>query len=67
MRTLVLNAGYEPLAGLLPTSIVLYWSGKGRRGRRRTNPVISESLVLPRPSVILLVRYVRVPHGRAVP
>ncbi|HST82976.1 MAG TPA: HNH endonuclease [Kineosporiaceae bacterium] len=68
MRTLVLNAGYEPLAVVsFRRAIVLVLAGKAVVVADGPKPVISESLVVPRPSVILLVRYVRVPHGRAVP
>ena len=68
MRTLVLNAGYEPLAVVsFRRALVLVLAGKANVIVDGPNPVISESLVLPRPSVIVLVRYVRVPHSRTVP
>ena len=68
MRTLVLNAGYEPLAVVsFRRAIVLVLAGKATVIADGPTPVVSGSLTLPRPSVILLGRYVRVPHGRAVP
>ena len=68
MRTLVLNAGYEPLAVVsFRRAIVLVLAGKATVVVDGPSPVVSGSLTLPRPSVILLARYVRVPHGRAVP
>ena len=68
MRTLVLNAGYEPLAVVsFRRAIVLVLAGKATIVVDGPSPVVSGSLTLPRPSVILLARYVRVPHGRAVP
>lgn len=68
MRTLVLNAGYEPLAVVsFRRAIVLVLAGKAVVVADGPNPVVSGHLTLPRPSVIVLSRYVRVPHGRAVP
>jgi 5-methylcytosine-specific restriction endonuclease McrA len=68
MRTLVLNAGYEPLAVVsFRRAIVLVLAGKATVVVDGPSPVVSGSLTLPRPSVILLARYVRVPHGRSVP
>jgi 5-methylcytosine-specific restriction endonuclease McrA len=68
MRTLVLNAGYEPLAVVsFRRALVLVLAGKATVVVDGPTPVVSESLTLPRPSVILLARYVRVPHGRAIP
>ena len=68
MRTLVLNAGYEPLAVVsFRRAIVLVLAGKATVVADGPTPVVSGSLTLPRPTVILLARYVRVPHGRAVP
>src|SRR5215207_5034703 len=64
MRTLVLNAGYEPLAVVsFRRALVLVLAGKATVVADGPNPVVSGSLILPRPSVILLVRYVRVPHA----
>lgn len=68
MRTLVLNAGYEPLAVVsFRRAIVLVLAGKAVVIADGPNPVVSGTLTLPRPSVIILSRYVRVPHGREVP
>jgi 5-methylcytosine-specific restriction endonuclease McrA len=68
MRTLVLNAGYEPLAVVsFRRALVLVLAGKATIVVDGPTPVVSASTTLPRPSVILLVRYVRVPHGRAIP
>ena len=68
MRTLVLNAGYEPLAVVsFRRAIVLVLAGKAVVVADGPNPVISETMGRPRPTVSLLGRYVRVPHGRAVP
>jgi 5-methylcytosine-specific restriction endonuclease McrA len=68
MRTLVLNAGYEPLAVVsFRRAIVLVLAGKAVVVADGPVPVVSGHLTLPRPSVIVLSRYVRVPHGRAVP
>jgi 5-methylcytosine-specific restriction endonuclease McrA len=69
MRTLVLNAGYEPLAVVsFRRAIVLVLAGKATvLAADELIPVVSESLRMPRPSVILLTRYVKVPFGRAVP
>src|SRR3954447_16295922 len=68
MRTLVLNAGYEPLAVVsFRRALVLVLAGKATIVAQGPNPVVSGSLTLPRPSVILLLRYVRVPHSRSVP
>lgn len=68
MRTLVLNAGYEPLAVVsFRRAIVLVLAGKATVVAVGGAPVVGGSVTLPRPSVILLGRYVRVPHGRAVP
>lgn len=68
MRTLVLNAGYEPLAVVsFRRAIVLVLAGKATIVADGGEPVVGGSVTLPRPSVILLARYVRVPHGRVVP
>jgi 5-methylcytosine-specific restriction endonuclease McrA len=68
MRTLVLNAGYEPLAVVsFRRAIVLVLAGKASIVADGGMPVVGGSVTLPRPSVILLARYVRVPHGRSVP
>ena len=68
MRTLVLNAGYEPLAVVsFRRALVLVLAGKATIVEDGPIPVVAGSITLPRPTVILLGRYVRVPHGRAVP
>jgi 5-methylcytosine-specific restriction endonuclease McrA len=56
MRTLVLNAGYEPLAVVsFKRALVLVMNGKAT--------VVNAD----RPSVIILRKYVRLPYGRRVP
>ncbi|MFZ5871133.1 MAG: HNH endonuclease [Actinomycetota bacterium] len=68
MRTLVLNAGYEPLAVVsFRRAIVLVLTDKAVVLAVDEHPVRAGSMILDRPSVILLSRYVRVPHGRGVP
>ena len=69
MRTLVLNAGYEPLAVVsFKRAIVLVLDGKASIvASDDEHPVLSASGAWERPSVILLRRYVRIPNGRAVP
>jgi 5-methylcytosine-specific restriction endonuclease McrA len=69
LRTLVLNAGYEPLAVVsFKRAIVLVMGGKASIvASDDGNPVIGSSGEWERPSVILLRRYVRIPNGRNVP
>ncbi len=68
MRTLVLNAGYEPLAVVsFRRALVLVLAGKATVVADGEHPVVGGSVTLPRPSVILLGRYVRTPRGRSVP
>jgi 5-methylcytosine-specific restriction endonuclease McrA len=69
VRTLVLNAGYEPLAVVsFKRAIVLVLDGKASIvACDDEHPVLSASGEWERPSVILLRRYVRIPSGRAVP
>lgn len=69
MRTLVLNAGYEPLAVVsFKRAIVLVLGGKASIVASDVgNPVLGTSGEWARPSVILLRRYVRIPNGRNVP
>lgn len=68
MRTLVLNAGYEPLAVVsFRRALVLVLAGKASVLAADDHPVVASTTSLPRPSVILLTRYVRVPFGRSVP
>ena len=67
--TLVLNAGFEPLAVVsFKRALVLVMSDKAVVvACDDEHPVIGTSREWDRPSVILLSRYVRVPSGRAVP
>jgi 5-methylcytosine-specific restriction endonuclease McrA len=68
VRTLVLNAGYEPLAVVsFRRALVLVLAGKATVIADGDPPVVGGTLTLPRPSVIVLARYVRTPNGRAVP
>ena len=54
MRTLVLNAGYEPLAVVsFRRAIVLVLAGKATIVADGGSPVVGGSMTLPRPSVIL--------------
>jgi 5-methylcytosine-specific restriction endonuclease McrA len=69
LRTLVLNAGYEPLAVVsFKRALVLVMGGKAVVvASDDENPVVASSGQWDRPAVILLQRYVRIPNGRAVP
>ena len=68
MRTLVLNAGYEPLAVVsFRRAVVLVLAGKASVLAVDDVPVRTGTTTIDRPSVILLKRYVRVPFGRSVP
>ncbi|WP_169077253.1 HNH endonuclease [Microcella alkalica] len=69
MRTLVLNAGYEPLAVVsFRRALMLVMNGKAVvLARDDAHPVIGIHDAFDRPSVIVLRRYVRVPHSRQVP
>ena len=69
MRTLVLNAGYEPLAVVsFKRALVLVLCGKAAIvASDAEHPVIGTSGEWDRPSVIILRRYVKVPSGRNVP
>lgn len=68
MRTLVLNAGYEPLSVVpLRRAVVLVLSGKAVVLEADAEPVCSTSIQVERPNVILLTRYVRLPYARSVP
>ncbi len=68
VRTLVLNAGFEPLAVVsFRRAVVLVLAGKATLLADTGEPLHSAHLELRRPSVILLTRYVRVPYQRAVP
>ena len=69
MRTLVLNAGYEPLAVVsFKRALVLVMNQKATIVESdQEHPVWATSGFWERPSVILLTRYVRIPRSRAVP
>jgi 5-methylcytosine-specific restriction endonuclease McrA len=69
MRTLVLNAGYEPLAVVsFKRALVLVMNQKASViAADADNPVFGSTGAWERPSVIILRRYVRVPSGRSVP
>ncbi len=69
MRTLVLNAGYEPLAVVsFKRALVLVMNQKATVVEiDEDHPVWGTSGAYERPAVILLTRYVRIPRGRAVP
>ena len=69
MRTLVLNAGYEPLAVVsFKRALVLVMNEKATVVEHtETDPVWGTRRSYERPAVIILTRYVRVPGGRQVP
>ena len=69
MRTLVLNAGYEPLAVVsFKRALVLVMNEKATIvAADEDHPVFGSTGAWDRPSVIILRRYVRVPSGRSVP
>lgn len=69
MRTLVLNAGYEPLGVVSDRrALVLVLHGKANViDVDEEHPVLGSSGVWERPRVILLTRYVRVPMARMQP
>lgn len=69
MRTLVLNAGYEPLAVVsFKRALVLVMNDKASVIERvDDDPVWAANTVFDRPAVIILSRYVRVPQSRRVP
>ncbi|TBN58611.1 HNH endonuclease [Glaciihabitans arcticus] len=69
MRTLVLNAGYEPLAVVsFKRALVLVMNEKATVIAADTgHPVWGSHGVWDRPSVIILRRYVRIPSGRSIP
>ncbi|MGJ9402818.1 HNH endonuclease [Arthrobacter sp. KK5.5] len=63
MRTLVLNAGYEPLAVVtFRRALLLVLSGKASVLAEDDDPVVGPRSVMGRPSVILLNRYIKVPY-----
>ncbi|MFK4790978.1 HNH endonuclease [Microbacterium sp. ZW T5_56] len=69
MRTLVLNAGYEPLAVIsFKRALLLVMNDRATIIERvEDSPVWGTSSVFDRPAVILLSRYVRVPTTYDVP
>lgn len=69
MRTLVLNAGYEPLAVVsFKRALVLVMNDKATIIAHDVgHPVWGSSGPWQRPSVIILRRYVRIPSGRNMP
>ena len=69
MRTLVLNAGYEPLAVVsFKRALLLVMNQKATvLLHEEGTPVYATSGSWERPSVILLTRYVRTPRVHAVP
>lgn len=69
MRTLVLNAGYEPLAVVsFKRALVLVMNDKATVIEKvEGEPVWAAHAVFDRPAVIVLTRYVRVPNARRVP
>lgn len=69
MRTLVLNAGYEPLAVVsFKRALILVLNQKATvlagAGNRRVRSAHSDFEL---PSVILLQRYVRIPNSKRIP
>lgn len=63
MRTLVLNAGYEPLAVVtFRRALVLVLTGKASVVAEGDEPVVGPTEILCRPSVILLHHYVKIPY-----
>ena len=69
MRTLVLNAGFEPLAVIsFRRALVLVLNNKATvLAHDVDHPVWGLTTVYDRPSVILLTRYVRIPRSRMMP
>lgn len=69
VRTLVLNAGYEPLAIVsFRRALVLVMNQKATILRAdEEHPVEATTGFFQRPSVIVLSRYVKVPYARRVP
>lgn len=69
MRTLVLNAGFEPLAVVsFRRALMLVLNNKATVIKADAdNPVVAAAGAFERPSVILLQRYVKVSHSRRVP
>jgi len=69
MRTLVLNAGYEPLAVVsFKRALVLVMSEKATVIEHNEElPIWGTTAAYDRPAVIVLTRYVRVPATRRMP
>ena len=69
MRTLVLNAGYEPLTVVsFKRALLLVLNDRATVIESvEGSPVWGNTAVFDRPAVILLTRYVRVPMTRRVP
>ncbi|QEV99394.1 HNH endonuclease [Microbacterium caowuchunii] len=69
MRTLVLNAGYEPLGVVsFKRALVLVMNEKATIIEQvEGEPVCATSRVYERPAVIILTRYVRIPGARSAP
>lgn len=69
MRTLVLNAGYEPLAVVsFKRALVLVLNQKATViSADSEHRVVATSGSYDRPSVIVLTRYIRMPHSRLIP
>jgi 5-methylcytosine-specific restriction endonuclease McrA len=67
-RTLLLNASFEPLCVVsIRRAVVLVLKEKAEVVERNGAELHSERTVLPVPSVIRLVHFVRVPHRNRVP
>lgn len=67
-RTLVLNAGYEPLAVVsFRRALALVMTDKAAVVRSHEEAVVSNRGSWTRPAVIVLSRYVRAPYTRAIP
>lgn len=69
MRTLVLNAGYEPLAVVsFKRALVLVMNDKATVIEKVDDaPVMTSGGTYDRPAVIILSRYVRLPRSRRMP
>lgn len=68
MRTLVLNAGYEPLGVVsFKRALTLVMNNKATVLEQTDATVRSATVQYELPSVILLQRYVRVPNTRHIP
>jgi 5-methylcytosine-specific restriction endonuclease McrA len=69
MRTLVLNAGFEPLAVVsFRRALMLVLNNKATVIKADAeHPVTGSNFSFERPSVIVLSRYVKVPYARRVP